>query len=224
MRQLLVWTIIIGSLGITHLARAETYYLSWRANSYTPPSYLGKALPVKGSTLVVSIDSLEHTIPNSLLSYTWYFDDTRFADGYGLNHTQMPITQKPGVYTLKVFISYPDDSSETITQLVPVVSPLLLLTEKNNAIRNGVMYSRTDTFNFTATPYFFNIISLLDLNFLWSIGGVTSNDQSPEKPNQATITIPEETPNNTTNSLQVIATNLRNNRERALQTVNIITR
>ncbi|MBI5153210.1 MAG: hypothetical protein HZA36_02005 [Parcubacteria group bacterium] len=222
MRQLLITIVLLGMFSITYPAHAESYYLNWYTNSYTPPGYLGKALPTKGSTLFVSVIDIQNTVSPTNIIYTWYFNETRFAQGQGLNHTQMIVTQKPGIYPLKVFMRYPGGASNTVTQLVHVASPLVLLTEKNTALYAGVIRPQTLTLDFTATPYFFNVLSLLELDFLWSVGGVSSGDQSPEKPNQAIITIPEETPSNAATTLQVITSNLRNSREEALQKVSII--
>jgi len=154
--------------------------------------------------------------------FAWYLDDVKLFEGTNKPNLQTTITQKPGIYTAKVFLRHTDGTPETITAPVKVVAPEALFVENTSVLRGGEIKTHPKTLHIRVLPFFFNVTSLLELGFAWKIND-TISDSQPEKPNSATITIPEDAPAYSQNTLTALIQNLRNAREQALQSLIITT-
>lgn len=223
MRQLFILTIIISLFSLMHTARAQSMHLlTWQTNTYAPPGYLGKSLPTKGSTLSLNLMTLNSSESFSNTLFAWYLDDIKLFEGVNKPTLKTTITQKPGIYTAKVFLRYSDGIPETITAPVKIVTPEALFVESTSILQGGEIKTRPKTLHVRVLPFFFNVTSLLELGFRWKINNTVSAAQ-PEKPDSATITIPEEAPAYSQNTLTALIQNLRNAREQALQSLTITT-
>ena len=223
MRQSLFITILFFFLGTASVYAADTHTLMWHTNTYTPPGFLGKPLPTKGSTLTLSLQTSNQSESFSRVFFAWYFNDVKLFEGMERSSLQTTVTQRPGIYQAKVFLRYPDGTPETITMPVKVIAPEILLIEEKNVLRAGKLSIYPGMLNFRALPFFFNATSLFDLHFDWKIGDITSGGQSPEAPYTATLTIPDNIPSGTQNSVEVYVQNLLNTREQASQSLLITT-
>jgi len=223
MRHLLFITILIGIFSIIPFSHAaERYRLTWQTNTYAPPGYLGKSLPTKGSTLSLNLMSSNPSESFSNTFFVWYLDDTKLFEGTNKPDIKTTITQKPGIYTVKVFLRHPNGTPETITAPVKVAAPEALFVENTSVLRGGEIKTYPKTLRIRVLPFFFNVTSPLELGFAWKIND-TISDSQPEKPDSATITIPEDAPAYSQNTLTALVQNLRNTREQALQSLIITT-
>lgn len=221
-RATLLLVAMVG-LSIGHLTYAQnSHILTWRANTYAPPGYLGRSLPTKGSTLTLNLVTLNPSESFSNVFFAWYLDDVKLFEGMDKPTLQTTVRQKPGIYTAKVFLRYPDGSPETITAPVKVVAPEVFFVESTSFLKGGEIKTSPKTLNLHALPFFFNVTSLLELGFAWKIGDTISNE-SPEKPDNATITIPSNAPAYSQNIVSALVQNLRNAREQAAQSLTITT-
>ncbi len=221
-RRVTLLLVVIVGLSMGHSAYAQNaHFLTWQANTYTPPGFLGRPLPTKGSSLVLSFQTLVPTESFSNIPFTWYFNNRKIAEGIGKTKVATIINERPGIYEAKVFLRHPDNTPETIITSVKVVAPEVLLTEEVGIIQRGVLYAYPRDLHFRALPFFFNATSLFDLSFIWSVGDTTSQDQNPEKPNEAIIAMPGELPPRTQTVFGVRAINLGNEKENTSQSVTV---
>lgn len=77
---------LISPVGVINSAGPAELILTWKANNYTPLSYLGKALPSRGAVVVFAVQMIENDklIDLSNKEIRWYVDDGLIRSGVGL--------------------------------------------------------------------------------------------------------------------------------------------
>ncbi len=186
--------------------------LSWRAETYTPPFFSGKALPINRSSVVVSLDVLVggKILDLSSQQLEWYVNDAPFRAGVGLRRISIAMPDLLGSRSVSVGVRIPDygDGSLEKTIAIPTASPKVVITHpypKNNI---------SSSFSALAVPYFFNVSSPLELAYLWDV-----NDEAPsgkESPRVLSVQLPRETPIGALVSVMLTAQNKNSSRENAL--------
>lgn len=157
---------------------APQLILSWKANSYVPNGYAGKALPVAGTRIRASVILLDGGKTVSLAPYDihWYAGENLIATGKGRANAEAvaPVT---GEDTLELRISIPKYGSGALDAFVtiPIVRPELRITS------NGLISARPK--GLATEPYFWNIASPLDLTIAWEDNGDTVTARASNKNN-----------------------------------------
>ena len=168
--------------------------LDWTADTYVPPWYRGKALPVPGSiaTIIATPEVIldGHRIAPENLLYRWTLDDQEFTNGVG--ERTLAIQTKPYTadsYRIEVVV---EDISKRIrkekkifiitanpTGAIYYVSPLGGI-EPRRAL-SLFSPSRSSVFDFQFEPFFFRIKSRSELSYRWSLGpyAITGAPQNP---------------------------------------------
>lgn len=232
MRQLLSILFVLFLVGspLAHAQEAArstsptaSHFLTWQSDTYAPPGFLGKRLPSKGSSVSLAFHTLNTSESFQNVAFTWYIDNIKIGEGMGKTRTNTTITQRPGTYTAKVFLRYPNGSSETITTPIKVVTPVVYLVEEKNVIHNGTLFTYPTDLYFRALPLSFNVSSLLELDFTWNVNNITSVGQNPEKPDRSILTMPTNLPSRTATQFGITVTSLKNTKERAIQSVSVRT-
>lgn len=149
--------------------------LTWSTNTYTPPGYLGKTLPTRGSVVevVANISTQEYNAQN--LIYDWFLDDDfrQNSSGEGMQVFKFNIGERASPKrTIRVIIR--DREGNMIEQssyltLAPQEPEIVL---KTNALLLDSKYqvkSDRETM-FIAQPYFFNIDNADGLDYQWILG------------------------------------------------------
>jgi len=128
----------------------ESLELFWSADTYVPFGYQGRALPTKGSLITVEADLKISTGNSENLKYSWFLDDIfqEAKSGYGQD-------------SFKFYIRRLNRSSHRV--LVKIFNEKIISDKE---------------FSFLALPYFFNINSLKDLEFKWSLGDKSVKESS----------------------------------------------
>jgi len=148
-------------------------FLSWSANTYVPPDFEGKPLPVSQSRLVVSVDAVRNGKLADLSGQTvrWYVNDRLINSGRGMHTITFPLgTTAPGSFDVRVELPDLDDELPSKTITIPVTQPYaaIVVPFPNRTVR-GV------TATLRAIPYFFNTASADSFLYSWTVNG-----ESPE--------------------------------------------
>ena len=160
--------------------------LLWESiNSYVPPFYKGKALPVEESAVkFTAIANTTNTgFSQSDMQYVWQRNDEAMpsSSGYKKNFITVQLNYLDPSQTINVTASSLSggyNAKNTIT-LTPF-NPRIVYYENNpdigmifnRAVQNGIT-TKENAFEVIAAPFFFTIKSLKtdELSYSWTIGG-----------------------------------------------------
>lgn len=160
-------------------SQAETT-LTWSTNTHTPPGYLGKALPTKGSTVEVVAVISAQIIDTQRLTYDWFLDDNfqSIRSGEGKQVFKFNIGERASQKrTIKVIIKNKEgnvvgrSSYLTLTSQEPEIvlkTSAPLLNYSKPALKYQVESDKITMF--TAQSYFFDIKNADDLDYQWALG------------------------------------------------------
>ncbi len=173
------------------------------SDSYTPPFYLGRALPTAGTNLSAqALARFKRTsgalVPDSDIVYTWRRNTEVLGQlsGRGKSSATIPVLHLFEINTISVEARSSDGVlSGEASISIPSISPVLTLYEDYPLV--GIMYRNAlsaTTFipepemTFAATPYFAQAASVndKDLSYAWSVND-GSVPTSPTSPSELTI-------------------------------------
>ncbi len=185
------------------LAKAESVVapvsidILWEADTFSPPRYLGRALPVDGSYVrIAAIAHLGVNISSDDLIFSWYKNGRLLANASGRGESSIYI-DSPRLYadyTISVQVLSLNESmlgqnsvkiTSTKPQLVLYPESPLLGTLFYNAITKNYEKSQDIESSIVAVPYNFSITSPLSLIYKWSIIG--SKSIQNKNPNNISI-------------------------------------
>lgn len=167
--------VLVVSFYKTSSAEESEVVLTWEANSFYPADYQGKAPVVLGSSVSVSATVVKNNklADVSNLEIFWYLDGKFFKKGVGLNKVTFDVDKFKGdEYFLMVAIKMDGKRVEKgIT--IPVGSQELVIENPRplNIVKLG------ERVELKTMPYFFNVNSLSDLSFFWSIDYTNKEEQ-----------------------------------------------
>jgi hypothetical protein len=150
----------ISAIPLSSYAATELL-VTWKASSYIPSNYKGKALPTGGTPIRARAILIENGKSISLAPYeiSWYAGEERIAGGLGVNTASFR-TPKTGQDSLELRVNvarYKDRPLDAFVT-IPIVQPVLALKKKKTS-------SKVD---FSAIPYFWNIKTPEDLAITWT--------------------------------------------------------
>lgn len=166
---------------------APQLVLSWKANSYVPSGYAGKALPIAGTRISASVILLDGGKAVSLAPYDihWYAGLNLIATGKGRTTAEVvaPRTGEDAL-ELRVNISKYASGAQDAFVTIPIIKPEIRI------IGGGLISARAK--GLAIEPYFWNIASPSDLTIAWEDNGDTVTARASNKNNalefaQATI-------------------------------------
>ncbi len=162
-------------------------WITWRAVTYLPDNYQGRALPVPGATVIAAVDMMEGGRPANLSGQTtyWYLNDQVLQTGMGLTRIKftVPSGTTGGAIALKITMpDYKDGITKTIR--IPVSSPEAVVQE----VPGNRIQSRSFTLH--ALPYYFNVADPALLDVKWSVRG--SAIPSSGNPFELTVSLDQE--------------------------------
>ena len=186
----LLGMIVLGAPTTNAQVSAPVMWLTWRAATYIPAEYNGRALPTPGSNVVVAIDVIHNGKPMDLSQETiyWYISGSYIAGGRGLARTAITIPDIISQNQISIRVSLPETLgglARTIT--IPVALPQTVIT----VLPPDPAANRDLSFDVQARPYFFTVNDPSQLNFNWTV-----NNQAPSSfndPMHLHINIPQGT-------------------------------
>ena len=179
-------------------AAAGDFVLIWSANSYIPPSYEGKALPIKGSKITVFALPAKKSAKNpDFLYYRWLLDDdvVGWANGVGNSFFQFTADKWSGDYH-KIESQILDSQQGTVLYqnfiYIKIISPEVLISNPNNnySVTERTTAKTGRNMVLFAKPLFFNAQKISDLIFKWTLEGQILTSPDEKNPDQLTIKIP----------------------------------
>ncbi len=195
---------------LAHKSQAQTadqqILLTWRAATYTPPRYVGKALPTMNSIINFSVDVLENGVPADLSKQDiyWYVNDELFSGGTGVQGASLfmdPVIVTPPEIRVQI-----GESSRAIQ--LPIVYPEAVV----EAPYPGEKFL-TNAIHVIGTPYFFTALNPSTLDFTWSVNGETASNK--ENPADLTVTLNTDAPAGSAVNIGLTITNTKNSTEAA---------
>lgn len=178
MKRVVILSIIIAFL-IPLGARAEIEgELTWSANSYIPPGYMGKALATRNSEITVALIGLnDGRIIDLNGRVDWFLNNRYFASGNGLTSITFAADEQAAAeYSVRATAR--DLSGAFFVSAIttiPVVRPQAIV---------AIPYPERkvpDSFRLVLLPYFFSLVSPTSLSVEWSVlGQALYNTFSPE--------------------------------------------
>lgn len=166
---LLLLPVLAGAQG------AEPFVLlTWRADSYAPAEFRGKAFPTAYSKITAAVSVLDggRIADLSRATVSWFLDNDLIAGGPGLVRTSFAAPEPAGALRdLRVEISNFPGGLLLKTVEIPVVLPEVVI----EAPFPDRKFS-SESIVLTAKPYFWR--SAAGLAYNWKVNGQTASDNS----------------------------------------------
>jgi len=176
----------IGLLAIAAAAQTTSenvVLLTWRANTYTPWYYQGKALITTGSEVSFSVAVLSDGKPAALENQVvrWYEQGRLTKTGIGMQVFATQANLLPG-NDLKIRVELPEFPGGSISKTISVrvVSPKVVV-----ELPFSNLQTTTRDITARAVPYFFSVFTENSLNYQWSINDTPL--ASGDTPQTATV-------------------------------------
>jgi len=154
---------------LTSQANAQTapeFLISWKALSYAPASYQGKIFPTNNTPAEVGFDVIDNNkvINLSKSEINWELNGKFLTSGIGLKTARFNSGAQE--QTIRITILDYKDQNLISTVLIPSFRPEIIIESKilDKKIKG-------EEHDFTALPYFFNIVNSSELSFNWKING-----------------------------------------------------
>jgi hypothetical protein len=192
-------------------------FVTWRAATYTPADYQGKALPTWNSLVTISFELLSNGKPVDLSKQTvyWYLSDSLLKGGVGLQTLSL-VTPQNSQDTLSLKVEIPNFGGNMLDKdiNIPIVAPRAVV----NAPYPEGKFSVTSA-EVQALPYFFNVQDPLALSYDWNVNGATP--PGAEDPTVLTTTINSDAPSGANLNIILFIKNPKNDSETAASNINL---
>ena len=167
---LLAAIVVIAALPFFSRAQSQPYiFLTWKAETYVPPHYPGKALPIPNSKITVAVDLVDQGRVVDLSSETtyWYLNDAFLTGGAGITRVAITAPDTLGKNTIRLRVALPNYQGGVMKSVtIPVTLPEIVI--EHALPRKEV---RGETLEVRGWPYFFNVRDLSELLLSWSVAG-----------------------------------------------------
>lgn len=173
------------------------FILTWSSDSYVPATYQGKALPTRLSHVkVVALPTKKLATDPAWLDYRWLLDGQVAGRDSGQGKSVFNfMATKWGGDSHEIQMQIIDAQENVLSQnsvSVPVVEAQTLLGQPNSdyAAQDTTTAKTGQQLNLLATPLFFHIKNLDELNFEWNFDGQTLSSANQKDLNRFTLKIP----------------------------------
>ncbi len=158
--------------------------VTWKAGTYTPKQYKGKALPTGYTPIVASMEVLDNGVVADLTNTTviWYINDEFYKSGNNMKNVIFSTPKFPGnKMFVRAEIQNYKNQNILKTVEIPTVAPEVI-------IETNYPYNTTtnSTISAHATPYFFAVKKASDLIYNWQVNDTDA--QTNENPSDLLIT------------------------------------
>lgn len=173
------------------------FILTWSADSYVPAAYQGKALPTRLSKVrVVALPTKKLAYDPEKLYYRWLLDNeiAGKSGGQGKSAFNFLVTHWGG-NAHEIESQILDENENMLARnfiSIPVVEAqtLLLQPASDYAAQDKITAGTGQQLNLFASPLFFHIKNLAELNFEWNFDGQTLTSTDQKDLNRFTLKIP----------------------------------
>ena len=188
-------------------------FLTWRAETYVPHGYGGKALPTQSSFVSAAFELIEGGKQADLSGreLRWFLDDALFTKGRGLKTTRFQATVgNDNSHFVRVQVTDGRNILFEKSAEIPVVRPRVNIVPPflENVIGRGAH-------EFSVVPFFFNVKSLDELLFAWTVNSQTPSAEGADEPSKLAVAVPGYIASGTPLVLSAFAANKNDQTERA---------
>lgn len=173
--------------------------LTWSTDTYIPLDYPAKALASRGSIIEVAANINSPEINPQELIYQWFLDDfiQKEDSGQGQQVFQFNIGESiTRQHLVKVEIKDKAGSFIASSAYLPlkahepeVVLQTNIPSLKSSNLTKKYLMAADQEIEFTATPYFFNIKEIDELDYKWRLGEQETSQIRPANPNFFTLKV-----------------------------------
>jgi hypothetical protein len=200
-------------LHFTDAQAASRALITWQSQSFVPAEYPGKILPSPGTNIKLGLELIKENKLQDLskINIRWYLDGKLLTQGFGLKETNFTAS-KGATYShfVRAVIMAEQEVSGNVD--IPIVNPKVIIKTPSPA---DTLIPLGKTL-LQAIPYFFNVASLEELIFKWSV-----NNQGLEGSNILELEIAPPIPLNSILNVRVMAQNLKNDLEFGTKEINL---
>ena len=173
---ILLFSLLVNIVPASAQEAAVMPIITWQAKTYTPSWFTGKALPTANSQITAYLELIVKNKATDLSGEKvyWYVNDEFIKGGVGI---QKVTFNAPAVTGNTIDLRAEVPSRSVIKTIeIPIVNPEAVI----EAPFPSRMFS-SFSINLNGWPFFFNTQKSSNLNFLWSVNGVTAeNSENPE--------------------------------------------
>ncbi|MFA5386472.1 MAG: hypothetical protein WC297_02320 [Candidatus Paceibacterota bacterium] len=180
---------------------------SWKAYSYTPDWYQGKAFPIYSTPIDVSFELIDNNqIANiSAKEIRWYINDSLFTKGTGLKNIRFIPKNQAGT-NISIRIAVVNYKGEELNKFIyiPVKNPEAIINSPylTQKVKIGGSY------HLEALPFFFNALSLNDFSFGWAVNNqAASLEENETGPDILNLNVGTSTPSGLTLNISASISN-----------------
>lgn len=175
------------------------FLIDWKANTYVPADYDGKAMPTYGSKITISATPLSIVNENDYV-YNWTIDLAFSPESNGQPATDFVVRKTAGGEH-SVYLEISDKKTGGVIKeyvvAIPIFSPFSIIYQKNGGgaliplnIENTAKPG--GQLNLIARPFFFNkTMSSKSLNYKWRINNRLV-EGSASDPDELSVEFPKE--------------------------------
>lgn len=207
--------------------------LYWSTDTYVPFGYEGRLLPTTESLITIEADlKISGASPKSL-KYSWFLDDIfqETKSGYGRDSFQFYIRRLKGASHAVLIKIFNESRSFYVEKSIniPITNPEIVVYPKTDSKINSSYLASAENFDvisdqeslFLALPYFFNIKSLKDLEFEWTVENQSAKDSSFTANIFGLKIVNKQVGGSLGTDLNIIATNKTQTNQRVKKTINL---
>ena len=154
----------------TFLVEAQTtpeIWATWKASSYVPADFPGKAMPSEGTLVTTSFEVVDNGKFVNLAGYEiyWYLNDELIKTGLGEQQVSFRVPTR-GNHQIRIQVNDYNGANLVKTIEIPAIRPEAVIVAPY--ARDSFSGSRIQV---KAVPYFFNTAKPEKLNFSWKVNG-----------------------------------------------------
>jgi hypothetical protein len=198
-------------------ANQPQFLISWKANTYAPPDFMGKVLPTANSLITTSFELVDGGKLADLSRQTiyWYLNDDLIENKTGVQQVTFPAPSiAGGNVNLRVELPNYRGNDLLKTIEIPIARPEAVI---EAPLPNGLFSG--DRIQLKARPYFFNVKNSLDLTFSWETNGETP--QTSEEPEVLNVVLNKDASAGTPITIDLAIRNPVNIFESATKSINL---
>ena len=148
---------------------AAEMHITWRAQTYAPPTYIGKLLPTAGARVTASVFVIQNGKILDLAGKTiyWYLNDEFVEGGENQQTVEFRVPKDQNGAIADLMVRLPDTAGGLVNSIdIPIVAPQVAI---DAPFPRGAVTG--PSFRVKARAYFFNTPSPAFLAYSWVVNG-----------------------------------------------------
>lgn len=164
--------------GAAGQSSAAEMHITWRAQTYAPPTYIGKLLPTAGARVTASVFAVQNGKLLDLTGKTvyWYLDDEFIEGGANQQTVEFRVPKDKNGTIAELMVRLPNTAGGLVNTIdIPIVAPHVAI---DAPFPRGVVSG--PSFRVRARAYFFNTPSPAFLSYSWAVNNKEPSAEDPE--------------------------------------------